>query len=108
MGEIVDILAVLPLGHALVMMASFVLLPHAMRVADEEGANLLLLTKLDHLPGPLVAQVAYTALDPFRHLVLGTLKLFPAAGVLLATCLFLRKLPVSHVALPLETTDTTP
>src|SRR5260370_21588310 len=55
-GEIIDIFAVLPLRHALIVMASFVLLPHAMRVANEERANLLTLAKLDHLSCCFVPQ----------------------------------------------------
>jgi hypothetical protein len=38
-GEIVDITAVLPLRHALVVMVSFVLSAHAMRIADEEPSQ---------------------------------------------------------------------
>ncbi len=72
-GQVVDVLAVLPLRHALVVVASSVLVAHTVRVADEKGADLLLLTKLNHLPGRLVAQIAHTPLDPARHLVPGTL-----------------------------------
>jgi len=54
-GEIVDIPAVFPLGHALIVMASFVLTSDAMRITDEEGTDVLLLTEIDHLPGRFMA-----------------------------------------------------
>lgn len=47
---IVDIFAVLPQGHALVMVASLVPLPHAMRVADEEHPHLVLDAEVDDMP----------------------------------------------------------
>ena len=53
-SQIIDIPAVLPLGHALVVMASLVLPPDAMWVADEERADLLASAELDHLPGGFV------------------------------------------------------
>ena len=108
MGEIVDILAVLPLRHALVVMASFVLLADTVGVADEEGADLLLLAELDHLPGGLVAQIAHTTFNTTRHLVSGALELHPAAGVLLTTRLFPGKLAVPHVALAFEAANAAP
>src|SRR5260370_6671044 len=58
-GEIIDITAVLPLAHTLVVMASFILLAHAMRVADEERADLLTLAKLDHLSCRLVPEITH-------------------------------------------------
>ena len=105
--EILDIASVLPLAHALVVMASFVLLPHPMRVADEEGADLLTLAKRDHLTRGFMAQVTHAPLDTACHLILGPLEFLPPFGILLATCLFFGKLPVPHVALALETANAT-
>src|SRR5690242_4867345 len=107
-GEIIDIFAVLPLRHALVVMAAFVLAAHAVRVADEEGANLLLLAKLDHLPRGLMAQVAHAPLDAARHPVLRALELFAAPRILFAASLFLRQLLVAHVALTFEAPNAAP
>src|SRR5260370_6349292 len=106
-GEIIDITAVLPLCHALVVMASFVLLAHPMRVADEEGTYLLTLAKLDHLARGLVPQVAHPPLDTACHLVLGPLQFLPTFGVLLTASLFLGKLPLPHIALALEAANAT-
>jgi hypothetical protein len=72
-GEVIDITAVLPLRHALVVMGSFVLLSHPMRVADEERANLLPHTEVKHLARSFVAQVAHPPFDAACHLVLGPL-----------------------------------
>src|SRR5215467_14211723 len=48
--EIGDVLAILPLRHALIMMASVVVLAHAKRIANEESTNLVLLAESDDLP----------------------------------------------------------
>lgn len=106
MGEIVDILAVFPPGHALVVMASFVLLPHPVRVADEESTDLVLFAEVNDLPRPFMAQVAHSPLDATCHRVPGALQFPPAARVLLAPRLLFGKVPVSHVALALEAADT--
>src|SRR5215469_1937463 len=108
MTEIVDIFPILPADHTLVVMPSLVLLPNAMRVANEKGAYLLLLAKRDHLPGCFVAQVAHTALDTTDHLVLRSLKLLPAARVLLTASLFFSNPPVPHVVLAFEATNAAP
>ncbi len=65
--QIVFVFAVFPLRHALVVMPSFVLVAHPMRIAHVEHLHLLLLAKVDHLPRPLVSQVAHAplALAPF-------------------------------------------
>src|SRR5258708_22502103 len=76
-GEVVDVAAVLPLTHALVVVASFVLLAHPMRVPDEERTNLLSLAKPDHLARGFMAQVAHTPLDAACHLVPGPLQFLP-------------------------------
>jgi len=107
-GEIVDIFAVFPLRHALVVMASSVLSTDPMRIASEEGADLLFLTEVNHLPRGFMPKVTYPPFDTVHHFVLGALQLSPATGILLATRLLLGDLPVSHVTLPLEAANTTP
>src|SRR5258706_304616 len=106
-GEIINILAVFPLRHALVVMASFVLLSNAMRIADEERANLLFFAKLDDLPSRFMAQITHSTFDSVCHLVPGTLEFLPTAGVLLTSSLFFGNPPVSHVALAFETANAT-
>src|SRR5713226_7901634 len=105
-GEIVDVLAIFPLRHTLVVVASSVLLPHPMRVADEQGPNLMLLTEVDHLPRGFMPKLTYPPFYTTAHPVLGTLQFSPAAGVLLTTRLLLGNLPMPHVALAFETADT--
>ena len=105
--EIVDIFAILPLRHTLVVIPSLVLLAHVMRVADEERANLFFNTEVKHLARGFVAQVAHAPFDATCHLVLRPLQFLPATGILLTTGLFPGKLPVPHVALALETANAT-
>jgi hypothetical protein len=106
LGEIVDILAVFPLRHALIVMAPLVLLPHAVWIADEEGADLMFNAEVDHLPRGFMPQVAHPPLDTTRHSVLRPLQFPPTSRVLLTPHLFLGQLPVPHVALALEAADT--
>src|SRR5215469_2096218 len=56
-GQIGHILPIFPLGHALVVMASAVLVPDAVWIADEEGADALLLAERNHPPRALMPQV---------------------------------------------------
>ena len=65
MREVADIFAVLPQRHALVVVPATSTLAHAVRIADEEGSDSLLHTKVDDLPGRLMAQIPHT---PFRAL----------------------------------------
>jgi hypothetical protein len=78
-----------------------------MRIADEEGANLLTLAKLDHLARGFMAQIAHLPLDTACHLVPGPLQFLPTFGVLLTTGLLFGELSVAHIALPFETANAT-
>ena len=71
--EIINVLAIFPQGHALIVKAATVFLPDAMRIPDEEGADLLFDTEVDHFPGGFVPQVTNTAFGTTTLLVLGTL-----------------------------------
>src|SRR5258706_16184380 len=95
-GEIINILAVFPLRHALVVMASFVLLSKAMRIADEERANLLLFAKLDDLPGRFMAPITHSTFDSVCPLVPGPLEFLPTAGGILSSGFFFCNPAGSH------------
>ena len=41
MGEVVDVLAIFPQGHALIVVSAAVLLTDTMRIADEEAPDLV-------------------------------------------------------------------
>ena len=106
--EIVDVLAVFPAGHALIMMASGISIAHAVRVADEERTDLVLDAEVNDLPGRLMPQIADAPLGPAAHLVFGALQFLPAAGMLLAPALLSGKLAKLPAALPFEGADTAP
>ncbi len=106
-GEVVDIFAVFPTGHPLIVMASSSRVAHAMRVADEEHPYLSLNTKVDHLAGTLVAQVADTPLSPSTDLVPGSLQLLPTARMLRTTALLFSKLTQLFRSLPFKRADAT-
>jgi hypothetical protein len=108
LGEVVDVLAVFPQGHALIVVSAAVLLTDTMRIADEEYPDLLFHTKVDHSAGSFVPQITNTTLCTTALLVLRSLQLLPAMGVLFASGLLLRNLAELLIALSFERTDTAP
>ena len=60
--QVIDIPAVLPLAHALVVVTPGVLASYPIGVADEQGFDAALLAEIHHLAGPLMAQVPDAAL----------------------------------------------
>jgi hypothetical protein len=107
-GEIINVLAVFPQSHALIVVSAVVLVADAVRIPNEEGIDFLLNTKVDHLAGGLVAHIPNTTLSPATLLVLRILKFLPAPGILLAPGLFLCDLAQLLASLVFERTDATP
>jgi hypothetical protein len=108
LSEIVDVFAVFPAGHALIVMPAIIVVAHAMRIADEERSDLVLNTEVDHLAGSLVAQVADTPLGPSTDLVPGPLQFLPTARVLRTTALLFGKLTQLLRSLPFERANAAP
>ncbi|GHO59043.1 hypothetical protein KSB_75180 [Ktedonobacter robiniae] len=75
--EIVSVFAIFPQGHALVVVSATLLVTHPMRIANEEGSNLVLHTEVDHLAGGFVPQVSNAPLCSSALLVLRTLQPLP-------------------------------
>ena len=48
-GEIIDVFAILPQGHALIVVSAVIPIAHAMRIADEQHSDLVLNTKVNDL-----------------------------------------------------------
>jgi hypothetical protein len=61
--DIVNVFAIFPARHALVVMASFILVAYPMRIADEDRLHAFLRTEVHHLPRRFVAQVAHLTFD---------------------------------------------
>jgi hypothetical protein len=59
-GEVVDVFAILPPSHPLVVMASPILLPHTLRIPDEERPDPPLHTEVDDLPCGFMTQITET------------------------------------------------
>ena len=87
MGQVINVLAVLPAGHALVVMPPSILLTHAVRIADEQRSYPPLNAKVDDLPRSFVTDIPDTPLRSSADLVLGALQLLPTARVFLAPAL---------------------
>ena len=78
MGQVVDVFAVFPLRHALVVVSAPAFPANTMRVADEERSHLVLDAEVDHPPRGFMTQITDTALAPAADLVPGALQLLPA------------------------------
>ena len=106
--EIPLVLAVLPLTHALVVMASLVLSAHPVGIAHVERLHPCLLAEVDHLPCALVPQVAHPPLALAAFARFGVLQATPALGALGAAGLQAREPPEHHVVVSLEAADAAP
>src|SRR5438132_4353067 len=96
------------LGHAAVVVPATVPITHAVRIADEERADLVLDAEVDDFASGLVAQVAHAPLGPATHLVFRPVQLLPTARVLLAAALLSGELSELSASLPLEGADAAP
>jgi hypothetical protein len=84
-GEIVDVLAIFPQSHTLVVVPSTISVADTMGVTDKELANFLLNTEFDHFSCCFVPHITNTEFCSRFDLVLGTLQLLPSTRVLLAS-----------------------
>jgi hypothetical protein len=107
-SQVIDILAVFPQSHALIVVSATITIADAVWIADEETSYLLLNTEVNDLPRGFVSHITDTPFRPVADLILGSLQLFPTARILLAASLLLGDFSLAHGALPLETTNTTP
>jgi len=108
MGQIINVFAIFPQGHTLIMVAAIITVAHTMRIADEEASHLMLNAEVNHLTGGFVSHITDTPFSTPTHFILGTLQLLPPMRILLAAGLLLGDLSQALGALPLETTNTTP
>jgi hypothetical protein len=101
MRKIVDILAVFPQGHALVVVTTRIAIAYTVGVANEEGPNLSLLAEVDHFAGGFMAQITDATFCSCLDLVLSSLQLSPSSRVLFASGLLFgkRTLPLRSLAL---------
>jgi hypothetical protein len=107
-GQIVDVLAIFPQGHALIVVSALLLVADPMRIANVECANLVFDAEIDHFTRSFVSQITNTAFCPTALLVPGTLQLLPATRIPFATRLFLCDLAELLASLMLERTNPAP
>ncbi len=91
--EILLVLAVLPLAHALVVMPPFVLSTHPVRIAHIERLHPFSQAEVDHLTRALMPQIAHPPLLLASFSFFGILQASPTLGALLATGLQAREMP---------------
>ena len=106
--EVVHISAVFPLRHAAIVVTATVPVAHAVRVADEERPDALLDAEVDDRPRGLVPKIAHAPFTTTADLVLCSLQLLPAPGVLPAPALLFGEPSELLASLPFERADTAP
>ena len=100
--QILLVLAIFPLRHALVVMAPLVLVAHTMGITHVKRLHPCRMAEVDHLARPLVPQVAHPALLLAPLARPGELQAAPTLGAFLAAGLQAREAPEQLVVLPLE------
>ena len=107
-GEIVQVLAILPESHPLVMVPPVVVITDSMRIANKEGSYLFLDAKVNDLSCRLMTEITNTSFSAATLFVFGMLELFPPFGMFFAATLLVGKLTQVSVALPLQRTNAAP
>ncbi len=108
MSEIVDVFAIFPQGHTLMVVSAIIPIAHAVGIANKQGSYLILNAKVDDLPGGLMTQITDPPFTAFTYLIFGTLQFLPAARGLLAARLLLGDLANTHGTLSFERADQAP
>jgi len=108
LGEVVLVLAVFPLAHALVMVVPGILVTNAMRVPNEDRLHPFLLEEAHDLARRFVSLVAHLPLGTCSQTGFGPLEFAPAARALGATRLLALKLSQALVVSAFETANATP
>ncbi len=107
-GEIINVFAIFPQGHALMVVSAIIAIAHAVRITNEERSHLVLYTEVNHLARGFVPHVTDTPFRTSADLVLGTLQFLPPTRILRAVGLLLGEFTEAHGALSLETANATP
>ena len=106
--EVVFVLAVFPLAHALMVMPPAWLVAYAMRVPDEDRLDPFVLQEADDLPGRFVPPVADLPLGACPQPGLSTLQGARAARAFGATRLLALQLTQALIVAALEAADASP
>jgi Transposase IS200 like len=103
--QVVDILAIFPRGHSLIVMSTAISSAHTVWIADEEASHLLFNAEVNHLSRRFMAHVTDTSSSSCFDFVLDMLKLLPATGILCASALLFSELAELLRPLPLKRSD---
>lgn len=79
-SQVIDVAAILPLRHPLVVMATAAPTPDAIRVADVEARNLVVPAEVDDLPRALVTQIPDAPFGSQGIAIAGAAELLPPPG----------------------------
>jgi hypothetical protein len=107
-GKVINVFAIFPQTHTLIVMPPVIAVTHSMRITNEERSYLPLHTEIYHLSCGFVAHITDTAFSATALLVLRSLQLLPTTRILGASGLLLGDASYLHRALPLERTNAAP
>ena len=107
-GEVIDVFPIFPQGHALVVMPASISVAHALRIADEEAAHVLLNTEVNDGPRGFMTRITHAPLRSAADFVFRPLEFLPAARVFLTAALLAGKLSQLSVTLAFERADAAP
>src|SRR5437016_10864836 len=77
-SEVVDVPAIFPQSHTLVVVSPAITVADTMGIADEERTDMLILAEVDNLTCSFVSHVTNTSLCSPALFVLGSLQLLPS------------------------------
>jgi hypothetical protein len=104
-GGVIDVFPICPQGHALVVMPPSISVEHAVRIADEEAAHVLLNTEVNEGPRGFMTRITHAPLRSAADFVLRSLEFLPAARVFLTAALLAGELSQLSVTLAFERAD---
>jgi len=106
-SEVVDILAIFPQGHPLVVVTTAISIADTVGITDKERANVVFLAEVDHFAGGFVSHITNAPFCSSALLVLGSLQPLPSVRVFLALGLLFCHFAKLFRSLLFERSDTT-
>ena len=106
--QVIDVLAIFPLTHTLVVVAATLFAAHPVRVADKEGFDAMGLAEINHLARALVTQIPDAAPSAQSQLCACMSRFPPATGAFLAAGALAGTLAQALAVVALQGADAAP
>src|SRR6266566_5967510 len=96
-GEILDVFAIFPQRHALIVVSALVRLSDAMRIANEDRPDLVVNTKVNHVPSGLMACITNSRFERLQTIFLVRCSFFQRREYFLHRDCFLASCPTCRM-----------